>query len=393
MTSSFQNKIIILLLLSFLFGGCTETYNLQTNTYEEALIVEATLTNEVKLQEIKITKTSQFEEEEIKTEKGAVVNVKDNKGNNYHFKELDSIYVSETEFKAEPNTEYTLEISTSDGKKYQSSPEVLTTANEIESITPKVVTDSKLGRGVQINVKSYDPANTSKYYRYEYEESYKIIAPAWHSTKLIITGPREVAEVPNSSDTKICYSIKNSTDILQFTTTNLQEDRVDFPVRFISDQNYIISHRYSILVKQYVQNIESYTFYKTLKEISSSTSILSPKQPGFINGNIKCITDSDSKVIGFFDVSSISSKRIFFNYADLFPGEPLPPYYTDCTPRFYLFCWGFSDPPCLGGQVIYDLTHNFTTLSSSEPQYNMVDAPCGDCTTFSSKVVPTFWVN
>lgn len=73
---------------------------------------------------------------------------------------------------------------------------------------------------------------------------------------------------------------------------------VNFPVRFISDQNYIISHRYSIFVKQYVQNFESYNFYRIMKEISGSSSVLSPRQPGILNGNIKCIT-SDEKVIGF----------------------------------------------------------------------------------------------
>ncbi|MBF4494058.1 DUF4249 domain-containing protein [Flavobacterium sp. MR2016-29] len=399
MKTIFINKIALFFLLSVIISSCTETYNLQTNTYEEALVVEATITNELKQQEIRLTKTSQFEDEGIKTEKGANVNVKDNKGNNYHFIEQDTIYVSETAFKAEPNTEYSLEIITADGKRFESTKEVLTTASKIESITPEVVTDSKEGRGVRISVKSYDPTNTSKYYRYKYEETFKIITPVWTSTKLVVTGPRELTEVPNSTDTKVCYSTKNSVDILQYTTTNLQEDRVNFSVRFISDQNYIISHRYTILVKQYVQNVESYSFYKTLKEIASSSSILSPKQPGFINGNIKCVTNSDYKAIGFFDVSSVDIKRIFFNYSDLFPGENLPPYYTDCSNKYYWFCFGFSTDPeraCMGPQLISDIQQNLVTPNFYDPtrlDYYMVNAPCGDCTTFSSNKIPSFWIN
>lgn len=390
--SIFQNKIFLLLFLSAIISSCTETYNLQTNTYEEALVVEATITNEVKRQEIKLTKTSQLEEEGIKTVTGAIIIVHDNKGNNYSFKEQAGTYLSETEFKAEPNTEYTLEI-TANGQKYQSKTEVLTTENEIESITPEVVTNSKEGRGVQINVKSYDPANTSKYYRYVYEETYKIIAPKWLEIKLVVIGDQQIDFVPNDGpETRTCYSTKNSNDIIQTTTTNLQEDRVSFPVRFISDQNYIISHRYSILVKQYIQNLESYTFYKTLKEISSSSGILSPKQPGFLNGNIKCVTNSDKKAIGFFDVSSVSSKRIYFNYADLFPGEPLPPYYVECKDSAYKFCFGFSDPPCLGRQLIYDLKANTVWYSHHDKiDYYMVPIECGDCTSFSSNVIPSFW--
>ncbi|MCV9926684.1 DUF4249 domain-containing protein [Flavobacterium sp. LS1R49] len=87
----------------------------------------------------------------------------------------------------------------------------------------------------------------------------------------------------------------------------LKEDCVTLPIRFISDKDYITTNRYSILVKQYVENLEAYTFHKTIKEIASSSSILSPKQPGLVNGNLKCISNADEKVIVFFDVAATSS--------------------------------------------------------------------------------------
>jgi len=76
-------------------------------------------------------------------------------------------------------------------------------------------------------------------------------------------------------------------------------------------------NRYSIFVKQYVQNFAAHTFYQTLKDISGSESILSQTQPGFFAGNIKSDDNPNEKVIGFFDVSSVSNKRIFFNFSDL----------------------------------------------------------------------------
>ncbi|MCM0665019.1 DUF4249 domain-containing protein [Flavobacterium tyrosinilyticum] len=391
MKTLLKNKIAVLLLMSTIFISCTETYNLKTDSYEEALVVEATITNELKKQEIKLTKTARLEEEGVQLETGANVVVTDNKGNSYHFTENSEKYISDSEFKAEPNTEYSLEITTKGGKKYQSSSEVLTTENQIENIVPKVVSTQE-GEGVQISVESYDPTNTSKYYRYEYEETYKIIAPKWGDKKLIATGPQEIELIQSPLDIQICYGSKKSVDIIQTSTTNLQEDRVNFPVRFISDQDYIISHRYSILVRQYVQNLEAYTFYKTLKEISSSSSVLSPKQPGFVNGNIKCVTDTESKVIGFFDVSSVSSKRMFFNYADLYPGRPLPPYYVPCIDAEYRFCFGFGDPPCLGRQLITELnSYRLWYSYNTNDYYTMVPIECGDCTTFSSNVKPSFW--
>lgn len=394
MKTLFKNKPIILLLLSLVFTSCAENYALQSDTYEEALVVEATITNELKTQEIKLSKTARLEDTGIENETGATVIVKDNLGTVYPFIEKDGIYVSENPFQAAPNTIYTLEIKTRDGKVYESSNEKLTTENPIIDVTPAVVTDSKEGRGVQIRVTNYDPTNTSKYYRYEYEETYKIIAPVYRQEKLVVTGPESVELQPNDPNTRTCYSTKASNDIILTTTTDLQEDRVNFPIRFISDQNYIISHRYSILVRQYVQSLESYTFRKTMKEISSSGSILSPKQPGFITGNIKCISHTDQKAIGFFEVSSFSSKRIFFNYVDLFPEEQLPPYYTDCTEEEYKYCFYFSIPnPCEGKLLIDRLNANkvrykFNIESSF---YYTVPVECGDCTSFSSNVIPSFW--
>lgn len=396
MKTIYKNKYALLLLLSLFLSSCTETYVLQSDTYEEALVVEATITNELKKQEVKLSKTAKLEDDGVINETGAAVTIKDNQGTIFAFKEENGIYVSEADFQAVPNRTYTLEIKTKDGKVYQSSNETLTTENQIESVIPTVVTDSKEGRGVQIRVNNYDPSNTSKYYRYEYEETYKIIAPVYRQEKLVVTGPQSVGLEPNDPNTRVCYSTKASNDIILTTTTNLQEDRVNFPVRFISDQNYIISHRYSILVKQYVQNLESYTFRKTMKEISSSGSVLSPKQPGFINGNLRCVSNTGEKVIGFFEVSSFSSKRIFFNYSDLFPGETLPPYYTDCTEEEFKFCFGFSMPiPCRGNVLIDRITaHAITYKYNIESSfYYMVPVECGDCTSFSSNQIPSFWTN
>lgn len=391
-----NKKLVVLLFLAALVTGCAETYPLSTNTYEEAIVIEATLTNELKKQEIKISKTARFEDESVTTETGATVVVKDNMGNEFPFEENSELYISQSEFKALPNRIYTLEIKTVDGNIYQSSNESLTTETEIESIIPSVVVDNNEGRGVQISVNSYDPSNTSKYYRYEYEETYKIIAPKWKALKLIVTGPESVALEPNPNNTRTCYTTKKSTDIILTSTTDLLEDRINYQIRFISDQNYIIANRYSILVKQYVQNIQSYTFRKTLKELSSSSSILSPKQPGLINGNINCITDSNQKAIGFFEVSSVSSKRVFFNYSDLFPNEPNPPYISDCEEENYKFCFYTSIPdPCQGKNLINKINANTVSYLSNIDNsfYSIVPIECGDCTSFSSNKIPSFWTN
>lgn len=386
------------MLLFLALTGCTEQYVLQTNTFESAIVVEATITNEFKKQRIKITRTYRLEENYPTNVTDAEVSVTDSDGKEYVFEEAAGSYVSISEFAAIPGKTYRLNIVTNDGKTYNSTAESLTTINPIEAIVPKVQTKNGT-RGVFIYVNSQDPQNTSKYYRYEYEETYKIIAPKWNSDKAITvpgetpSDHREIVLQPRGSEeTRICYSSERSNGIIQTTTSSQNEDRIDFPVRFISEKNAIISNRYSILVRQYIQNLASYTFYKTLKEISGSENILSQTQPGFFYGNMKSIDNPNEKVIGFFEVSSVSSKRIFFNYEDLFPGQQLPPYFTDCTVKEFKFCFASGVSECKGNELLSAINANtLLYYGNINDRYFMVVPMCGDCTTFSSNTVPSFW--
>jgi hypothetical protein len=399
------NRILLFSILCLILSSCTEQYALQSNTFENALVVEATITNELKKQTIKITRTYRLEDTDPTIESGAIVKVTDSENNQYAFELNDSVYVSTKEFQAVPGRKYRLDITTNEGKSYYSTSEILTTINEIQSIDATVQT-VKGDRGVEIKVNSYDPTATSKYYRYEYEETYKIETQMWKQDSAIILPPlpegthKEIGLVSRKGNSKICYGTAKSKDILIASTNSLNEDRIAFPVRFISNQNYIISHRYSILVRQYIQSLEAYTFYKTLKETSGSDNILSQNQPGFFYGNIKSSNNPNEKVIGFFDVSSVSSKRIFFNYVDLFPGEPLPPNRDNCEIQSFTFCFYAKNPDCRGGLLLSSIEKKqflyFNSYQYSNPiytTYEMVSPPCSDCTTFSSNIVPPFWTN
>lgn len=383
--------------------GCTTPYDYQTNGFDDVITIEATITDQLKTHEVKLTRTYKLEEKTPTPETKAVVFVTDDKGNKYDFKENAGKYTSINQFQASPGTTYELHIRTQDGRSYISSAEKLPQQTQIESVNAAAITKEGV-LGAQITVNSTDPTNSSKYYRYEYEETSQIVAPKWYPEELVANNGR-VTFQKRTSEARICYKSANSNTLLLTSTSNLSEDKVtEFPVRFIPSTDSFIRNRYSILVKQYVQSLAAHTFSETLKEISDTGSILSQTQPGFFYGNIKSENNPSEKVIGYFDVSSYSEKRIFFNYPDLFPKEVKPQYQYECPSPVqesdfsqYYFAYCFSANPnagCQGNLIVEFIRTKIKVFFPNEgPLYLLYPIECGDCTSFSSNVKPSFWID
>lgn len=388
----------IFVLIFITIVSCTEPYVLETENFEDLLVVEATITNEFKKQIIKLSRTIPLEEDTPRIEQGANVSITTNTGLVYTFSEDNDSYISDQEFQVEPSILYTLKIETSNGKTYLSNSEKLPTEIQLDEV--KAVTETKDNvLGVAIKVSSTDLTNSSNFYRYEFIETYKIIPPYWSPNKVEVGPNNQFIVSPRTTETRVCYSSTFSNSVIIFSTENQNEDIVkDFNLHFLAKNDPKITNRYSILVKQYVQNPEAYNFYKTLKSLSSSGSLLSQVQPGFIVGNIQNTNDLNEKVVGYFDVTSVSEKRIFFNFDDLFPTEISSSYFYECGIQDYTSLIDFPAPgsPLFGGRVdlIYFITNNQIVYYDHDPQtgiYLMVYPECGDCTSFSSNVAPDFW--
>jgi len=402
-----KNSIAYILILGFLLVlSCVEEIDLKTEvTFESALVIEATITNEVKNQVIYLSRAYPLDEQEPLLESNAEVNVIDTNGTAYQFLETESgKYVSIVQFSAEPNTEYQLDITTIDGRSYGSSKEVLTSITQIDDLYVERNLNENGEEGVSVYVDSFDPTGNSNFYRYTYQESYKIVAPKYSPLDLtyeyVYDGNVPISAnyflITKPQQQQICYNTMLSNTIILESTTRFEEDRIDrFRVRFMSRDNYIISHRYSILVSQYVQTPEAHAFYQKLRDLTDSGNILSQSQPGFLSGNVFSETNSEEIVVGFFQVSSVNSRRVYFNYEDLFPGEQLPPYFISC-PVFAPLPQVGLPPPSFPLAGAIDLGNKYFE-PNDEPEdgegpYFLVAPACGDCTVLGNNFPPDFWV-
>ncbi|WP_271764870.1 DUF4249 domain-containing protein [Aquimarina algiphila] len=391
-TNNKTYHILLGVLILFCITNCTEEFKLQTETFEDIIVIEANITDELKHQVVKLSKTFRFEDDNLSGEKDAEVKISDSEGSEYLFQETDlGVYTSVLPFQALSDREYTLSIQTNDGKSYISDSVELTPKTSIDKLYAERIINEKGKEGIGIFVDSFDATGNASFYRYEFEETFRFVAPEFNDFDLILLSdnPLTVDFVRRPLEKRVCYKTNPALDILITKTEDFDENRVSkFLVRFIGIDDYTISDRYSILVHQFVQSRETYEFYQTLKEFSNSITLFSQTQPGFIVGNIKSLSNEKENVLGLFQVSSISSKRIFFNYRDFFPKEDLPPYFEDCNvgaPRIN----GFSS-------IIRSGLFLFAGLNDDPEQggpYKLVEKECGDCTEIGNSEIPEFWEN
>jgi hypothetical protein len=409
------NHIIITgILLSAI--SCVDEIPLETDSFESVLVIEATITNENKQQEILLSRSFMFDSIPVQ-ESGATVKVIDDALNTYKFLETKpGVYKSQSPFAALPNRNYNLSVVAS-GSEYGSSEMQLTQPTTIDNLYFERDFNENGIEGVSVYIDSYDPTENSKFYRHEYEETYKIIAPLYSPEELISNGvvfPILPANQPNFNSIQelmdflvtiqlrpeqeqICYNTIASNTIIVTNTNDLLEDRLDkYRVHFVGRDNSEIMYRYSILVKQFVQSLEAHAFYETLKSQSISESVFSETQSGFLQGNVFSKNDATQKVIGFFEVTSFDSKRVFFNYADLFVDEDLPLYYVVCD--------DFFKPDILtvdplsgiwtGSPLVQAINEGFQYFDNEgDPPYRLVLNVCGDCTNLGSNEIPDFWID
>jgi len=450
---SFRTYIYGLALI-FLAYACVEPFDATSDIFSDTnmvgtLVVEANITDVEAIQKVLLSRmqpvendsTVNVEEQRLfnvnnpivierglkpEFENGANVEIRADDGAVYQFEETeDGTYESITPFRAMSNTSYQLFVTTANGEEYTSDPMVLPQTSNIDNIYAERMTSDTGLDGVGIFVDSSFSPDGNKLFRYAYEETYKIIAPYWtpyefeiirDQTEFVYDDLGNVTEtlypdvqlVPRAREERVCFGTDFSSGEVLLNGNVLNGNRAERTmVRFIATDNPIIAHRYSILVRQKGVSRAAFDFYEKLVAFSQSQSLFSQVQPGSLEGNVYHI-DGDVPVIGFFDVSSEVSERLYFNFEDLFPNEPLPPYFgtINCeNPIAPILgnperdgptppedqCSTLIDPIKLGLVEFY--LDNNDPPGECEGPYLVVPAICADCNVVGSNVKPDFWID
>jgi Domain of unknown function (DUF4249) len=269
-----------------------------------------------------------------------------------------------------PNVSYRLYITTSGGKQYASDYVPLVANPPIDSINWV-----RNNTGIQIYANTHDPTGKALYYLWDYEETWEFRSPFFATLQFVDDTIANYS--PNTIST--CWKYDNSTSVLLTNTTHLSQDLVyEMPLVLIPLNSQQLSIEYSIFVRQYVLDLQAFTWWSTLQNNTENIGSIFGVQPATNAGNLHCLTDSSETVVGYVSGGNIQSQRIFITNAQVFPWA----YISSCSLQ-----------NTRADSFQYYAPDNFL-LVDWDPFRSRVDFSnnyCVDCTLTGTNVRPPFW--
>jgi hypothetical protein len=361
----------------FLLLGCRKPYDPpEINEANSVLVVEGVINGNpassttISLSRLRNLSDTSYNQPEF----NAQIMLEEEAGSMFAFRENGNGDYSSDDLTLNASKRYRLLINTTDGKKYASDFTPVLQTPPIDTLT------WEQNNGVSLYVDTHDPLNQTRYYRWDYVETWE-----YHSfyNSIVRYIPDTVIYDTNNS-THICWQTAHSTDISLGNTTALSSDVIAHArIGVIPHNSQKCSERYSALVRQYALSQEAYQYWLVLQKLSEQAGTLFDVQPSQLQGNIHSLS-SGEPVIGYISASTIPEKRMFIDHSSLTDWKEFDGNYCDIlgvaanTPdvTHYLFFDGYYAPYYFSGMG--SVTYTWKS--------------CVDCTTQGGTTVkPSFW--
>jgi hypothetical protein len=367
-------RCFILFLIFLFFNSCITQFVPQTNEDKQLLVVEGLITDQPVVNTIKLSRSLPLGTRNMANPvNGSIVSISDDLGNTYFLSETYSgTYVTDPAiFKGEIGRKYSLHIKTNtlnNTHDYESFPVEMKPVPRIDSVyyEKKAIMETDgitTQEGCQIYLDTHDPANVCKFFRWEYSETWEF-------------------HLPYQVSNQVCWISDNSSVINIKNTSVLEQDKIEqFPLLFISNQTDRLELKYSLLVNQYSLNEDEYLYWERLQNMSEQVGGLYDMIPSSVPSNVYCVDNPNEKVMGYFSVSTNSSKRIFIK--DRFAGIVDP--YTNAV------C--IADTVFGGGNIPNLNVGAWVIMTSFMPPYRVITRTkgCADCTVRGTTIKPDYW--
>lgn len=307
--------------------SCRKPYNPPaTTTSNSYLVVEGVINSGTDSTIIKLSQTVNLSSKvSLNPLTGAVLTVESDQNGSYPLTEsVHGTYVSGG-LNLNNTQKYRLRIKTVN-EEYLSDFVAVVNSPPIDSVNYTIQSN-----GVNIYSNTHDPQNNTKYYRWDYIETY--IFHSKYDSFYKSNGDTVLFRDLVNDEIYSCWRSDTSSTIIIKSSAKLSKDIIfSNPITFVSSTSEKFTQKYSILVRQYALTSAAYNFWINLKKNTEQLGSIFDAQPSQINGNIHSTTNPSEPVIGYISVGSVASQRIYITANQLpLSFSPISVYPDDCT--------------------------------------------------------------
>jgi hypothetical protein len=211
-----------------------------------------------------------------------------------------------------PVVKYRLRIHTAGNKDYLSDYVPVRNTPAIDSISWAI--DNS---GVNIYANTHDASNNTRYYQWQYVETWKYSA-AEYSTGIYQKENPWVVDRHPEDQVYYCWKNNTSTSIILGSSIKLSEDVITRQLlTHVSKDDPQLSIKYSILVNQYALTEDAYNYLTLMQKNTETLGSIFDAQPSYLKGNIHGLSDPTEQVIGFVSAGTVQQQRIFIDRSQL----------------------------------------------------------------------------
>jgi hypothetical protein len=367
----------------FLLAACKKPYTPPAiNTNVNYLVAEGIINTGADSTIIKLSRTvTVATANTYNPELNAQVTVENNQNGIFSLKQMGNGLYACPPLNLDTVHQYRLRIKTTDGQEYLSDFVQAKVSPPIDSIIYQFT-----GSAENIYAYTHDATNNTRYYRWEYQETYLFISPV--PTNYIYKN-YEIRSVTPADQITTCYVSDTSSTIILSSTANLSKDIIlKKPITQVPITLDKLRIRYSILVRQYALTADTYNYYNRLKQNTEEIGTIFDTQPSGNLTNIHCLTNVNAIVVGWVSAGTVAQTRIFIDRNSV-PVQFVGVDYSYCGTASLVVGPGAAALPYIitaGFEIPIDSISvaNGGTLIYSSPQ-------CADCTLRGSNQKPAFW--
>ncbi len=381
-TTSFLRRaraVALFGLLLPLLGGCLQPFQPpEAGGGRGLLVVDGFLNLGGDTTLIRLSRTQNLTEgEDPPAEERAQVSIEGDRGTSYRLTEAAGGRYLLLNTVPDAGQQYRLRVRTARGQEYLSEYVPVKVTPPIDSITWRAG-----GEGVQVFVNTHDPLANTRFYRWEFSETWEFSTPF----SLLYTYRKGIREYPGEV-TGRCWTGASSRNVILGSSARLSEDIIyQYPVTLVVPSSPKHRIRYSILVKQYALTQQGYDYWQNLKRNTENLGTLFDPQPSQVSGNIRSVSNPDEPVLGFFSAYSTQQKRIFITRNELPSDWRRITGYESCFPPDTIRLSEYPQERLMG--MTFPVVGE---LPITDPGYVTTSVFCADCRTVGTNKPPPYW--